>query len=1036
MPWRHRLPRARWLALALCATLALPAAAAPARWASTLHSTFKHVLGDATSSATAFAQDATGFVWIGSQAGLVRWDGVRGRRYVADPGRTDTLADSYILSLLVDHGGRLWVGTSAGGLAGYDAGHGNFVRYPAGPGGISAAGVAALADDGRGGIWIGTGAGLDHLGADGVVERAADRARAAGAGQLPAGRVDALLLDRAGRLWIGSQHGLFMRAGDGAAPRRIPFGMSDKAPNVSVLFEDSAGRIWIGTPGAGAYRIEAGEASAQPVFEFPAGPDRPVQLTDRVRAITESGADAIWIATEGGGIVEIDPLHASSRRIRHQPDVPDSLFDDDVTALFRERSGVVFVGAILALSQHNPQPAAFLTIRQSGLGAGAKLSVPSMLTHPDGTLWLGLATGGVDIIDPRHGAVGRLAPGAGDAGAALPKGRVLAMTNGRDGAVYLGTQQGLYLVDAARRDVRRIEIAQRGVSAAVWALAYEDGMLWVGGLDGLWALDATPGHAHRLLRHEADTLGDMRVTALLPDGRGALWIGTKVGLARLASIGGALEQVPGSGTDASRMPIGYVSSLLFDRQGRLWASSFGAGIAVLERTDGAGRRWFRHIGGAEGLQHNGVNKLLMDGAGAIWASTDDGLARIDSASFATRMLRGAEGVNMLGHWTNSGTANAAGELIFGGSAGITVVTPSKLAPAAFKAPLAITEIRLNDRALPVGPYNQAAPALARPIEVAPAGRERGFSVEFAALDYAAADRSVYSYRLNGFDRDWIGADAVSRRISYTNLPPGDYSLQLRASSRGQAWSAPLALPVRVLPVWHQIAWVRVAAALGALGVLVALVQLRTGYLRRRQQELQEMVNARTAELRATQSQLEKLAYADPLTGLPNRRLFTDDMRQMAARAMRDGEQFTLLLIDLDYFKQINDTLGHDAGDALLVEAAARLKQVVREADRLSRLGGDEFAVLLANTADRETVSAICQRIVAGIGEAIEYQGSSMRVSASIGAATFACNGGGVDDLYKAADTALYQAKRAGRATFRWHAMCPAAAAPVSATAHA
>ncbi|MEO7497345.1 MAG: diguanylate cyclase, partial [Massilia sp.] len=861
-------------------------------------------------------------------------------------------------------------------------------------------------------------------------------APAIAAADLPESGIDALLVDRAGRLWIGSQHGLYMRASDRAPLRAVPIGdgggNSQKALAITALYEDSAGRIWIGGRTLGAYVIEAGGGKARPVLEYDARSGAPKVLSDRVRSFVEVGDDAIWLATEGGGIVEINPRRAGSRRIRHQPDEVDSLYDDDVLALYRERGGVVFVASTLALSQHDPQPDGLLTVRRSGIAPQARLSAPSLLAHPDGSLWLGLGSDGVDIIEPRQGPLGRLRAGAGDPRRALPKGRVLAMANGANGGVYLGTQQGLYLVDAERCHVRRIEFAERSPNTTVWALAWHAGVLWVGGIDGLWALQAQADGTHRLLRHEARSLGDARVTAILAEPDGALWVGTRVGLARLPAGGGPVEQLPVSGVERDQMPSGYVSSLLIDQRGRLWASSYGNGIVVLERTDRAGRRWFRRIGVADGLENNSVNMLLRDGAGAIWASTDDGLARIDGATFKARMLRAADGVDVLAYWTNAGTEGPHGELIFGGSSGITVVEPAKWAPQQVTVPLAVTEIRLNDRALPVDPYNHGsgqrqeqkqeheqaqAPA---PIEVPPAGRERGFSVAFAALDFAAADTSTYSYRLDGFDSDWIGADAVARRVSYTNLPPGDYSLQLRAASRGQSWGEPLTVPVRVLPAWHQKFWVRAAAALAATGLLVLLVQMRTAYLRRRQRELQDMVNERTAELRATQSQLEQLAYADPLTGLPNRRMFNDDLRYMAARAMRDGEPFTLLLIDLDHFKQINDTLGHDAGDALLVEATARLKLAVREADRLSRLGGDEFAVLLAHTSDIEVINVICQRIVVGIDAPMGFNGASMRISASIGAATFGGEPGGVEGLYKAADMALYQAKHAGRGTWRCH----------------
>jgi len=174
------------------------------------------------------------------------------------------------------------------------------------------------------------------------------------------------------------------------------------------------------------------------------------------------------------------------------------------------------------------------------------------------------------------------------------------------------------------------------------------------------------------------------------------------------------------------------------------------------------------------------------------------------------------------------------------------------------------------------------------------------------------------------------------------------------------------------------------------------------------------------ELNDIQTQLEQIAYRDPLTDLPNRRFFNDTFRRLLAQARRDGVGFALMLIDLDYFKQINDTFGHDAGDALLIEQAARLRAAVREVDSIARLGGDEFAVLLPATTGREAVEIVCKRIVEAAALPVFFNSQAIRAGASIGVALGPDDGEDADALYKSADLALYQAKREGRGTWRWY----------------
>jgi diguanylate cyclase (GGDEF)-like protein len=195
--------------------------------------------------------------------------------------------------------------------------------------------------------------------------------------------------------------------------------------------------------------------------------------------------------------------------------------------------------------------------------------------------------------------------------------------------------------------------------------------------------------------------------------------------------------------------------------------------------------------------------------------------------------------------------------------------------------------------------------------------------------------------------------------------------------------------------------------------------VRVRYVQQRSQELEHLVEQRTHELTQLQHQLEELAYSDALTTLPNRRMFGDYCRQMIAASERLDAGFALLLIDLDHFKQVNDTLGHDAGDALLIETARRLRGIARKADVVARLGGDEFAILLADAAIPSAVDIACGRIIDAFDDPVLHEGQEMRASPSIGVALFPNDGTTQDELYKSADLALYEAKRSGRHTWRF-----------------
>jgi diguanylate cyclase (GGDEF)-like protein len=184
--------------------------------------------------------------------------------------------------------------------------------------------------------------------------------------------------------------------------------------------------------------------------------------------------------------------------------------------------------------------------------------------------------------------------------------------------------------------------------------------------------------------------------------------------------------------------------------------------------------------------------------------------------------------------------------------------------------------------------------------------------------------------------------------------------------------------------------------------------------------------------RALQRELQRLALHDPLTGLPNRRLFEDRVAQALRRSDRTGDDVALLFIDLDNFKALNDSLGHAAGDAFLVETAGRIRTELRESDTAARIGGDEMAVLLECGPDCIDALEVAERLLARLRMPWTTD-PRVRVSASIGVAVRTKGGPGPSELLAQADAAMYAAKNSGKDGSRlfnlaWEDTCPALAA--------
>ncbi len=173
-------------------------------------------------------------------------------------------------------------------------------------------------------------------------------------------------------------------------------------------------------------------------------------------------------------------------------------------------------------------------------------------------------------------------------------------------------------------------------------------------------------------------------------------------------------------------------------------------------------------------------------------------------------------------------------------------------------------------------------------------------------------------------------------------------------------------------------------------------------------------------IKQSQSQLEHLAHHDSLTDLPNRLLFEDRLEHAITQAKRQKRHLAVLFLDLDRFKNINDSLGHSVGDALLVQVATRLHNLLRENDTAARLGGDEFTILLENLEDPNYTAVVANKILNYLKQPFEIFGRKLHITASIGISLYPEDGKDVGNLTKNADAAMYQAKESGRNNYRFY----------------
>lgn len=988
-----------WIFLLLCTSAAAASTDPWAPFDAPWFDTIGIADGLPHSITTSVVQDRDGLIWVGTMGGLVRYDGYRIQVFGAHGDNAPGLPDVYVRSLLALPDGSLLIGTNAGGLARFDPKDNSFHVFPVGANGLSDSKIYGLADDRAGGVWIATDNGLDHLDLRSGAIRQLDT------GPDAAPRNFSVMQDQQGNLWVGNDQGLFERkVGTDVFTRpeaSDPAARTVLADKIWAILQDSEGRLWAGGVQAGAaYRDASGQWQGVPGFSgYPGGIRHAT-----VRGFLECAPGAVWIATDGSGLIEYRPGFTTSRRIKHDPAMASSLPGNAVRGLLRDRSGNVWAATDLGLARNNPLAHTAFSVLPSPLNpyALSDTNVHSLFVDSRGRIWLGLGAGHLDVIDLDAGRIHHL-----QLSGSQTRRDVRSITESADGHIWIGSQ-GL-----ARIDPDTLAIENRvipGLRAQPIVSLAADGMrLLIGTYDGLYRLDLQTGALDRAV-HEpgkpaslaADTI---RQIARVGD---RWWFSTTSGISVTDGDGfpHRFINLRHRAGDPASLPQNLVGLISSDAQGRALVATSG-GLAVAAPPQRGAPWQFRTIGLAEGLSSDKVSAALPDSHGRIWASLSNGIARIDADTGRVANLGIRDGLRIASYVNLAAARAPGGELLFGGMGGLTVIRPDWIPPQESAAPLAITRVVIEGESLPYARLPRDGGTLKLNH------RSHNFRVDFALLDYRAPMETAYSYRMDGLDKGWIEVPAGSPPSAiYTNLPHGDFRLQLRASTRGlRPHTVATTLAIDVEPRWYETIVSRIAAALLLITLVAVLVHLRTLYLNRRAALLQHQVDERTRDLLAANKRLAELASSDGLTGVYNRRRFLELARRK--RDKSNGGPICMALFDLDRFKLINDTHGHLAGDAVICEAIEIIKRHCRQNDLVGRYGGEEFIMCLPDTDTeqaREVIERICTTLAAAT---ITYEGHRMSVTASIGVAALRPGESLEHWLYRA-DKALYEAKHAGR----------------------
>lgn len=985
--------------------------------------------GLSQNSVNVIVQDPAGFLWFGTEDGLNRYDGYDMDHIRQSRSDLQGLADNVLVDARVDSAGQLWVATQRGGIARKNANDLEFTTIQA----TANAGlqrVRTIRFDRQGLLWIGTdGAGLALFDPDRNI-LARWRHDPANADSLASDSIQALLEDSQRYLWVGTDSGLdrLDLKTRNIEHVTLPATM-DRKVSILTLYEDRSGAIWIGTE-AGVILLDARDGS-QTLLRHESGNAGSLPA-DRVNVIFEDSAGRVWIGTEAGLA-----LYNRGRKTfdvyRNDPADVTSLPDNHVVSLVEDRSGLLWIGTKSGgAAKWNPRTWAF--------GHHASGTAATAFTEDrSGVLWMGTANAGLLIVDRSRETLSGVFADA----RALGDTHVSALLTDRLGFIWVGTLNGgLSRVDPQTRSVvsygnENKNLRSVGARGVLSLLEDSANHLWIGTAGGgLTKMDLKSGQMQRYVPDPANPehLANGRITALAEDKGGRIWIGTDGGGAHvLDPATDRIYRFQRDPRDSASISSDSIYALHVDPSGNVWIGTHGGGLdRVVGSSDRPKSIRFTNISAAQGLPNTSVFGIRSDARGSLWLSTSYGLARLDPGSGVVHAYHVRNGLQGEQFAPGAHFRNRRDELLFGGSNGFNAFDPAQIKWSDSTPSVALTAVYEGDNRV------DARRSRGEPLNLA--YRHNLITFEFAVLDFANPKENRFQYKLQGFKPGWVDA-GKERRVSYSNLPGGDYVLRVRAANADGAWNQQglsFAFSVKPAPWLTWQAYALYFLALAGILLAVLTTQRRRGV---REEKYQRRLNAdvlnrtrdlsmRNSELEQANERLEEASFSDPLTGLGNRRSLGAAMPNFVSKVKPkaeeiDAEHMILMLIDLDRLKPINDEFGHEAGDRLLAGVSSILLDCVRSTDKVVRWGGDEFVIVSAPLGF-DGGAALAERVRSTIARRrFPISNSQLaRTSCSVGFATYPFVS---DDPYllsweqtlKIADMALYRAKARRNTWIGW-----------------
>ncbi len=801
-----------------------------------------------------FLKDTNGFLWIGTAAGLNRYDGYKLKVFTYHSNDTTSLGSNDILKLSEGPDGRIWVQTPQGTNV-YDPATETFLRSPNQlllQYGIPAGPVRDILKDKEGYFWFAVaGQGLTRYDARRHTSRRLKHTFPAKS-SLSTDYVSAMGQTTAGDLWVVHSNGILERLDlktqqvverSDAIYRKYSQEMRSYA-----LTLDSDNDLWLY-----AREKESGvyfyNQAAKSLEHFHKNAARLPLNNNQVRGIAEAAKGRIWIGTDHGGINVIDKKNMTVQYIRRNEEVANSLAHNSINALYKDPEGIIWVGTFKkGVNYYHQNNIRFPLISHQ---ASVKESLPfddvNVFVEDDkANLWIGTNGDGLLYLDRATGAYTRYRHDATNPNS-LPNDVIVSLLLDKDKTLWVGT----YLGGLVKYDGRTFKQYKNDPSDpaslsdnSVWEL-YQDGRgtVWAGTLHGgLEQYDPKTDS----FRHSASSGGEYPVhcdyvSSITEDSHGNLWVGGGNGVDVFNKQTGKSTYFYHDPRNPKSLVSNNITYIRRDQRNNIWVGT-AEGLDLYNAQDGS----FRHFTTADGLPSNTIVAILEDDNRNLWLSTPNGLSNLvvrhqgGSDQYSFRNYDELDGLQGKAFNENAALKTSKGELLFGGPNGFNLFRPEQIQKNTLVPRIVFTDFQLFNKSIPINRPVQGRVILPKALSdtrsITLKHDENVFSIEFAALNFFHPEKNKYRYQLEGFDKEWHTVDNSNRRVTYTNLDPGVYTFKVMAANNDGVWNKAAAnMTIAVLaPFWQTkealVLYVILAAVLLVLARKLELHRAETKFL--------------------------------------------------------------------------------------------------------------------------------------------------------------------------------------------------------------